>query len=313
VGEYAIETENLSRTFGGQCAVDRISLTVRAGTVFGLLGPKGSGKTTVIRLLLGLLEPTAGAGSVLGLDIRTQGDRIRENTGALLAHSGLYDRLTAVENLDFYGRIWHMPAADRRARTKELLNSLNLWDLRDQMVGEWDKGARRKLSLARAVFHRPALVFIDEPTNRLDPTSAAAIWSDLENLSYREGITVFLATRHLHEAEAICSAVAVMRTGKVLAVGPLPELRARTCSPTLEVHGRGFTEPVISLLSRRPEIASVRFVDNRLFLELTGNHDTAPLVTLLVEASADVEEVHKHHAGLQTVFDALLEEDRGTP
>jgi ABC-2 type transport system ATP-binding protein len=244
----------------------------------------------------------------LGYDIHTQGDRIRQHTGALLAYSGLYDRLTAMENLDFFGRIWHMSAAERRSRAKELLNSLGLWEHRDQLVGSWDRGCRRKLSLARAVFHRPSLVFIDEPTDRLNPAESEAIWSDLEHLAARESMTLFLATRDIAEAEALCSAVAIMRQGRILEVGPLTELRSRTAAPRLEIVGRGFTDQVIALVSRRSEVASVRRIDNRLVLQLSGDHDTAPLVSLLVEASVDIEEVHKHQPALYSAFTALTQE-----
>ena len=309
MGGVAVYTENLTRTFGALCAVDRLNLHVPTGTIFGLLGSSGAGKTTTIRLLLGLLQPTAGSADVLGYDIHTQGDRIRQHTGALLAYSGLYDRLTASENLDFYGRIWHMPTAQRRARTKELLNMLGLWEQRDTLVGGWDRGRRRKLSLARAIYHRPSLVFIDEPTYRLDVQEAEAIWSDLGNIAAREGITVFLATRHMLEAEALCSAVGVMRQGKLLEVGPLAELRSRTAAPQLEIVGRGFTDHLITLVNRRPEVASARRVDNRLVLQLSGDFDTAPLVSLLVEASADVEEVRKHPPALHTALTALMQDE----
>jgi ABC-2 type transport system ATP-binding protein len=307
VGGVAVHTENLTRTFGALCAVDRVNLHIPSGTLFGLLGPAGSGKSTTIRLLLGLLEPTAGSATVLGYDIHTQGDRIRQHTGALLAYSGLYDRLTALENLDFFGRIWHMPTAERRARAKELLNGLGLWEHRDALVGSWDRGRRRKLSLARAIFHRPSLVFIDEPTDRLDPAESEAIWTDLDNLATRENMTVFLATHLISEAEALCSTVAVMRQGQILETGSLAELRARTAAPQLEIVGRGFTDQVIALISRRAEVASARRIDNRLVLQLSGDHDTAPLVSLLVEASADIEEVRKHQPDLQSAFVALAQ------
>lgn len=308
MGGVAVHTENLTRTFGATCAVDHVNLQVPSGTIFGLLGPTGSGKTTTIRLLLGLLAPTAGSATVLGYDIHTQGDRIRQHTGALLAYSGLYDRLTAMENLEFFGRIWHMPALERRNRAKELLNGLGLWGQRDDLVGSWDRGRRRKLSLARAVFHRPSLVFIDEPTDRLDPGESKEIWADLTNFAARESMTIFLATRDIAEAQALCSAVAIMRQGSILAIGPLTELRARTAAPQLEIVGRGFTDQVIALISRRAEVASARRIDNRLVLQLSGDHDTAPLISLLVEASADVEEVHKHQPALHSAFIALTAE-----
>ena len=208
-----------------------------------------------------------------------------------------------------------MPTAERRARTKELLNSLGLWEGRDALVGGWDRGRRRKLSLARAIFHRPSLVFIDEPTHQLDAQESEAVWQALGDLAVREGITVFLATQHMAEAEAICSEVGIMRQGQLLGVGPLTDLQSRIAAPQLEIVGRGFTDQVITLVSRRPEVVSARRVDNRLVLQLSGGHDTAPLVSLLVEAGADVEEVYKVQPALHTALTALTqaEHEEGLP
>ncbi len=137
--DVAIQTENLTRDFGAARAVDGISLEVPAGTVFGFLGPNGAGKTTTIRLLLGLLEPTSGRAQVLGFDTRTQAGEIRARTGALLEHPGIYERLTAEDNLEFYGRVWHLPVAERRARIQELLTHLGLWERRKEAAGTWSR------------------------------------------------------------------------------------------------------------------------------------------------------------------------------
>lgn len=174
--EPVIRTEHLSRFFGRLKALDDLSIDVPAGIVFGFLGANGAGKTTTIHLLLGLLEPSAGRASVLGFDTHTQGDAIRTRAGALLEFSGLYEHMSAEENLDLYGRICHMPAADRRARTKELLVHLDLWDRRKDQVGTWSRGMKQKLAVARALFHRPPLIFLDEPTSGLDPVAAAVAW-----------------------------------------------------------------------------------------------------------------------------------------
>ncbi len=169
-----IRTEHLSRFFSTVKAVDDLSLEVPAGIVFGFLGPNGAGKTTTIHLLLGLLEPTQGQASVLGFDTRTQADEIRTRIGALLEFAGLYERMTAEDNLDFYGRIYHMPAAERRARIKELLTHLDLWDRRTDQVGKWSRGMKQKLAVARALLHHPPLIFLDEPTAGFDPIAAAS-------------------------------------------------------------------------------------------------------------------------------------------
>src|SRR4051794_15236150 len=156
----AIITENLTRDFKGIHAVNHLNLQVPTGQVFGFLGPNGAGKTTTIHLLLGLLAPTAGTAKVLGYDIRSAAGKIRGQTGVLLEYTGLYERLSVEDNLEFYGRIWGMAAPERQARSKELLSQLGLWERRKEVVGKWSKGMKQKLAVARAIFHRPALIFL---------------------------------------------------------------------------------------------------------------------------------------------------------
>src|SRR5581483_871388 len=224
--DLAIATHALRRDFRTVRAVDDLTLEVPAGIIFGFLGLNGAGKTTTIRLLLGLLEPTSGRAEVLGLDTRTQADQIRAQTGALLEYPGLYERLSAVQNLDFYGRVWRLPASERRARSAELLRHFGLWERRHDVVAIWSRGMRQKLGIARALLHRPALIFLDEPTAGLDPIAAATLHQDLLSLTAREGVTVFLTTHNLVEAEELCSRVGVIREGRLLTVGHPDALRA---------------------------------------------------------------------------------------
>jgi ABC-2 type transport system ATP-binding protein len=308
--EIAIHTENLTRDFGPIRAVDGLSLEVPAGIIFGFLGPNGAGKTTTIRLLLGLLEPTAGRAEVLGFDTRTQADEIRARTGALLEHHGLYERLSAEDNLEFYGRVWHLPRAERQARIRELLTHLGLWERRKEQVATWSRGMKQKLALARALLHRPSLIFLDEPTAGLDPVAAAAVREDLAALVAREGVTVFLTTHNLTEAEKLCHRVGVIRAGKLLAVGRPDELRSRARAPQVTVMGRGFTEEVLALLRARPEVVEVTRENGALTLTLRERTDTAPLITAIVSAGAQVEEVRRDEASLEEVFLTLMEEER---
>src|SRR6478752_3016179 len=213
--EAAIQTTDLTRDFGSVRAVDHLTLTVPPGIIFGFLGPNGAGKTTTIHLLLGLLEATSGEARVLGLDPRTQSEQIRTRSGALLEFSGLYERLTAEDNLDFYGRVWHMPPGERQTRIKELLTHLSLYDRRKERVSTWSRGMKQKLAIARVLLHRPDLIFLDEPTAGLDPVAAAALRDDLEALVQREGTTVFLNTHNLPEAERLCQQVGVIREGRL--------------------------------------------------------------------------------------------------
>jgi ABC-2 type transport system ATP-binding protein len=309
MAELAIHTEHLSRYFGAVHAVDDLSLDVPAGIVFGFLGANGAGKTTTIHLLLGLLEPTSGQATVLGFDSRAQADQIRARTGALLEFNGLYERMSAEDNLDLYGRIYHMSAADRRARTKELLVHLDLWDRRKDQVSTWSRGMKQKLAVARALFHRPPLIFLDEPTSGFDPVAAAALRDDLATLVKREGATVFLNTHNLTEAERLCALVGVIRQGKLLALGNPDELRFKQGGPQAEIVGHGFTDDLLALLRERPEITSAEIQNGHLILGLKGDSEVGPLVSLIVRQGGEVEEVRKGAASLEDVFLTLMEEE----
>lgn len=307
---YIIQTDHLSRSFGPVRAVNDLSLEVPAGIVFGFLGPNGAGKTTTIHLLLGLLEPDSGQSSVIGFDSRTQADKIRARTGALLEYAGLYERLSAEDNLDFYGRIYHMPALERRARIKELLTHIGLWERRKEQVGTWSKGMKQILAVARTMLHHPFLIFLDEPTSGLDPIAASKLNADLSSLVAREGVTVFLNTHNLAEAEKLCAQVGVIRQGKLVVIGNPDELRLQQSGPQAEIFGHGFNDHVIELLRKRPEVTNVELQNSHLILALRDDNEIGPLVSLLVREGADVEEVRRGKANLEDVFLTLMEEQR---
>lgn len=307
--EPAIRIEHLSRSFGAVTALDDLSLEVPAGIIFGFLGPNGAGKTTTIQLLLGLLEPTAGRASVLGFDTRKEAAEIRARSGALLEFAGLYERMSAQDNLDLYGRIYRMPAPEREARIKELLTHLDLWDRRRDLVGTWSRGMKQKLAVARALLHHPPLVFLDEPTAGFDPSASVSLREDLASLVARDQVTVFLNTHNLTEAEKLCAQVGVLRQGKLVTVGSPDELRAKTGGPQAEIVGRGFTEPMLAMLQARPEVAQADLHHDHLRVELRGESEVGPLVRFLVQAGADVLEVSRGRASLEDVFLTLMEEE----
>jgi len=304
-----IRTEGLTRTFGTIRAVDGLDLEVPSGTVFGFLGPNGAGKTTTIRLLLGLLEPTGGRATVLGFDTRDGGGGIRERSGALLEHHGLYERLSAEDNLAFYARVWRIGGAARADRIRALLQPLGLWDRRAEPVGRWSRGMKQKLAVARALLHKPSLLFLDEPTAGLDPVAAATLRDELGTLVQREGVTVFLTTHNLAEAERLCSRVAVIKQGRLLAVGHPDELRARSATRA-DIIGRGFSDDILAELRRRPGVVRADLQNGRIVLELAESADTAPLVGLIVQGGGLVEEVRKGKGSLEDVFLTLMEEER---
>jgi len=307
--EKAIRIDKLTRTFGSIKALDDLSLDISAGSIFGFLGPNGAGKTTTINILLGLLEPTSGKAEVLGFDTQTHAADIRTHAGALLEHTGLYEQMSAEDNLQFYARVWRLTDGERKARIKELLTQMGLWERRNERVVKWSKGMKQKLAIARVLIHRPPLLFLDEPTAGLDVMAAATIHGDLATLANREKVTIFMTTHNMAEAEKLCSQVAVIRQGKLLAVGTPDELRAHTSHPQVEIIGAGFNEHIVDLLKARPEVSTVELHNNHLSIQLHHTVNIAPLVSLMVSEGVLVEEVRKGKANLEEVFLTLMEEE----
>jgi ABC-2 type transport system ATP-binding protein len=324
MNHYAIRTTALTRDFAAVRAVDSLTLEVPRGVVFGFLGPNGAGKTTTIRLLLGLLEPSSGRAEVLGLDTHTQASSIRQRCGALLEYSGLYERLSAEDNLEFYARIGMrrigmrsqngepVTPSERQARIQELLTHLALWDRRRELVGTWSRGMKQKLAVARALLHRPDLVFLDEPTAGLDPIAAAALREDLARLASQYGTTVFLTTHNLAEAEKLCSLIGVIRQGKLVTQGAPDELRLQAGgAPRLEIKGRNFSPQALAALRSYPEVDHLTQENGSLVVDLKGEVDSAQLVSALVTHGAQIEEVRRSKASLEEVFLTLVQEEEG--
>lgn len=303
----AVRTMDLSKHFGVVHALDEVTLEIPRGIIFGFLGPNGSGKTTTIRLLLGLLEPTSGHAEVLGYSTLTQAPEIRQRTGALLEHCGLYERLSAADNLDLYARFWRLSPDARRARTKELLTDLDLWDRRTEIVAGWSRGMKQKLAIARALLHRPELVFLDEPTAGLDPIAAAALRDHLSRLATNEGVTVFLTTHNLAEAERLCALVGVVRGGRLLAVAPPSQLRGTRESPRIEITGSGLTDGMLAMLTGCRGVTSARIDGRCLTVNLQGASDIPPTVGALAGAGFQIESVRNSAGSLEDVFQSLIE------
>ena len=306
--DIAICTHNLTRDFESVRALDNLSLEIPSGSIFGFLGPNGAGKTTTIRLLLGLLEPTSGKAKVLGFDTQLQADQIRARTGALLEHSGIYEQLSAEDNLEFYGRAFLVPEKERKMRIQELLTEMGLWERRTDRVGTWSRGMKQKLALARTMLHRPRLILLDEPTAGLDVQSAVSVREDLANLTAREKVTIFLTTHNMVDAEKLCHQVAVIRDGKLITVGSPDELRARAGKPQVEVIGRGFSNEALTLLQAHPQVTAIKKQNNHLMIDLLAETDTSTLVNILVGAGAQVEELRRSKASLEDVFLTLTGE-----
>jgi len=242
----------------------------------------------------------------LGFDVAEQGHDIRQRTGALLEDDGLYEQLTARENLDFYARIWGV--TDRPLREMALLDAMGLWERRDERVADWSTGMKRRLAIARSLIHYPEVLFLDEPTAGLDVLAAKNVREDLASLSEGEGITIFLTTHNMVEAERLCDQVAVIRSGGLVAVGNPDELRAGS-GLRLEIKGSGFTQEAISTLATWQDISGVTAEDHRLVIDLEEPIDATPIVGHLIDSGAHVQGVTTDSASLEDVFITLMDEE----
>src|SRR3954471_6697237 len=215
-----ITVNGLVREFkGGIRAVDGIDLQVAPGEIYGFLGPNGAGKSTTVLMLTTLLPPTAGRASVAGFDVATQGPEVRVRIGAALQEAALDNFLTGREHFDLQGGLHGMPRAERMRRADELLERVGLEEAADRKVGGYSGGMRRRLDLALALVHHPSILFLDEPTTGLDPQSRSALWEEVARLARDDGVTVFLTTQYLEEADVLADRVGIIDRGKIVAEG----------------------------------------------------------------------------------------------
>jgi ABC-2 type transport system ATP-binding protein len=307
--DLAFVTDGLTRHFGEVVAVDHLTLEVQAGEVFGFLGHNGAGKTTTVRLLNGVLAPTSGTAQVLGLAPMEQGPALRRRTGVLTETPSLDERLTGRENLEIYAMLYGVPRREIAARVKELMEVFQLEDRADEKAGDYSKGMKQRLALARALIHRPELLFLDEPTSGLDPVAARLVHDMITHLSHEEERTVFLCTHNLDEAQKLCDRVAVLEHGKLVALGTPAELAAKVGrSQRLELQvARGDEETVLRLLAEAPGVSAHR--ENGTIVAAGAEWAAIPgLVTSLASAGVRIYRVAPQEASLEDTYFALQHE-----
>lgn len=225
-----IETNDLSKSFDGFKAVDGVTLTVRPGQILALLGQNGAGKTTTVRMLTALLNPTRGSALVNGYDVVKQATDVRASVGVLTEQHGLYVRMTAQEYLDFFGEVYRLDPAARDVRKKYLLEYFGLAEVANRRIGEYSKGMRQKLALARTLMHEPPVLLLDEPTSAMDPESARLVRDEIARLKSSQR-TIVICTHNLAEAEALADVIAIIYRGKILRNGTMTELKQQTLGP----------------------------------------------------------------------------------
>jgi ABC-2 type transport system ATP-binding protein len=309
----AIDLAGVSKRFGAVQALDQLSLRIEKGTIFGFLGPNGAGKTTTLRCLLGLVRADAGQLRVLGLDPVRDGREIRRRVGVLLTDDGLYDRLSAWQNLDFHARIHHLPKGERQQRIEELLGSFDLWQRRAEPVSRFSKGMRQKLAVARSLIHRPVLLLLDEPFSGLDPMAAVELRGRIAGLARQQEVTVLLTTHDLAHVEKLCQRVAVIRQGRIIAEGTPDELRAPGTGSMveLEVAGEGLSAEVLSALQAAGVLAGYEMNGGGTARVRCHPEQRRRLAAELVNRGVAIDRLNVVGSSLEEAFLALFAEGDG--
>ena len=306
----AIETHQLARVFEGRMAVDNLTLAIPEGTVFGFLGPNGAGKTTTVRMLAALIAPSHGTASVAGYKVGIDDDAIRQSVGILTETPGLYDRLSALQNLTFFAELYNLSGQRATAQAEHYLRMLGLWDRRNDRVGGFSKGMRQKLAIARALLHEPKVVFLDEPTSGLDPEAARTVRDFVKDLR-SEGHTIFLTTHNLPEADELCDLIGVFRTTLVRVDTP-SNLRSGLFGRGTQVRVVGDAGQWIETVRALPFVRQVNAQESMLAVGLDNPDEQNPsLVQTLVQAGAQIRAVEPIMHSLEDVYMELLENERG--
>ena len=300
----AIRAEGLCKSFGDLMAVDKLTLSIEEGEIFGLVGPDGAGKTTTMRLLTGIMDPTAGDAWVAGRHVVREAEAVKDDIAYMSQRFGLYPDLTVMENIDFYADLYGMPRQGRAARIEELLAFSNLTPFKKRQAGKLSGGMKQKLGLACALIHTPKVLFLDEPTNGVDPVSRRDFWRILYQL-LREKVTIFVSTAYLDEAER-CARVALMHKGRLIAVGTPEEVKRLMQGSLIEVRA---AEPRRSaaLLREQLEAESVGLFGDRV--HIVAQHPDAAMAKaeeVLRHAGLAVESIRTIEPSLEDVFVSVL-------
>lgn len=298
-----ITTTDLTKKFGDTLAVDRLTLEVSEGEVFGFLGPNGAGKTTTIRMLTSLIAPTSGSAVVNGYTIGKDDINIRRTVGLLTETPGLYDNLNAEYNLQIYANLYEVE--DVQGQVNKYLHMLGLWERRHDEVATFSKGMRQKLAIARALLHEPRILFLDEPTAGLDPEAARLVRDFIDELR-KEGRTILICTHNLDEADRLCDRIGVFKT-HLLIIDTPQNLRSQLFGRKVVFHLRKIDEAVTATVQSLPYVKDIRAIDNKLLVTIDDPDTHNPdIIRALVNVGADVQFVGELRHSLEDVYLQLM-------
>ncbi|HAN36245.1 MAG: ATP-binding cassette domain-containing protein [Ilumatobacteraceae bacterium] len=300
----AIDVHALARAFGDKRAVDGVDLSVAAGEIYGFLGPNGAGKSTMVRMLTTLLAPTGGSARVAGFDVTTDAEKVRLRIGVALQDAALDGKQTGRELLDLQGRLYGLPKAERLRRLTELLQLVDIGDAIDDRINTYSGGMKRRLDLAAALVHQPQVLFLDEPTTGLDPTSRAAVWAEVRYLNQELGMTIFLTTQYLEEADALANRVGIIAHGRLVAEGTPSDLKRSIGSDVIVARvARGTAAQVAQAVAGLADVARVEIAGDEVTMSVAhGASAISPVAVALADAGLAVEGLTLRTPTLDDVF-----------
>jgi ABC-2 type transport system ATP-binding protein len=305
-----IDIDNLTRKFGEVTVVDGLTLHVKEGEVFGFLGPNGAGKTTTVRMLCCLISKTSGEARIANYDVGNASDslKIRRLIGLVPDNVGLYEDLTAYENLDYYGKLYKRTSKQRMESIEYFLNMLGLWENKDAMVGMFSKGMKQKLAIARALIHDPEILFMDEPTANLDPESAKTVRDFILEMKKAKK-TIFLNTHNLDEAQRICDRIGILKA-KLMALGTPAQLEQSASGRKTVIELRAINDAILDAL-KKLTLGKMTRDDNRLTIDVVNPKEENPaIVRAIVEAGGDVESLSVLSSTLEDIYLKLVRESQ---
>ena len=297
-----VHLDGLTKRFGDFTAVDGISFDVAEGEIFGFLGPNGAGKTTTLMMLVTLLDPTAGTATVNGYDIASQKDDVRRSIGIVFQDPSLDEELTAAENMDFHGRLYGVPKAERRQRIDELLDLVGLASRRDDLVKTFSGGMRRRLEIARGLLHAPKVLFLDEPTLGLDPQTRNHVWDYIERLRRERNVTVVITTHYMDEADKLADRIAIIDHGQIIALDTSDALKALIGGGLISIRSDQ-NDRVSEHLEGLDWVGSLNQHDGMVNVSAdNAGQRIAEVVKLLDRSEITVQSITMHMPTLEDVF-----------
>ncbi len=315
--EYAVQTEGIARSFGEVKAVDGIDLQIPSGEIYGFLGPNGAGKTTLVRMLITLLMPTAGRGTVAGYDLIRQSNEIRLRIGAALQDAALDPKQTGREILRLQGRLYGLSRREVNGRLDDLAGLIDIGDAIDRFVGTYSGGMKRRLDLAAALIHNPQILFLDEPTTGLDPISRTRVWEEVRRVNSDLGVTIFLTTQYLEEADELAHRVGIINRGKLMAEGTPADLKHSIGNDVIIAQVDGHAEQAREAVIGLPGVVGVETRGGEVLIQVSNGAAAISSVALaLNRRSVDVSEIILRTPTLDDVFlsvaGARMEEEAET-